>query len=135
MSSGRISNGSRCRTSIERAKEGILKYGLLFWSIRGIGKMLKSIWNLLIFRKKEKEKLKSPMGEIYQHWEEDWLSDEADKRKAKEDRSLHRFFPNMILHLQITAMYIPHRPKSISSDVTSLDETYGPVYGWEPEFP
>ena len=44
-------------------------------------------------------------------------------------------FPNMILHLQITAMYIPHRPKSISSDVTSLDETYGPVYGWEPEFP
>lgn len=85
MSSGRISNGSRCRTRIERAKEGILKYGLLFWFIRGIGKMLKSIWNLLIFRKKEKEKLKSPMGEIYQLWEEDWLSDEADKRKAKED--------------------------------------------------
>lgn len=85
MSLGRVSNRQRHASRMEKMKEGILKYGLLFWLLRGIGKILKNIWLLLIFRKKEKEKLNNPMGKIYQRWEENWLSDEADQIKAKED--------------------------------------------------
>ena len=77
-------NRGRKKGKIEIIIEGIMKYGLLFFVLRCLGKALKSIWCILIFRKMKKEELKNPMKKIYQRWEENWLADEADKDKAKE---------------------------------------------------
>lgn len=64
-------------------RKNIIKYGFLQWIFISLRKILKKIFELLIFRKKEKKK--NPMGKIYQKWEKNWLSDEQDKAKAKED--------------------------------------------------
>lgn len=64
---------------------GILKYGFLSFMVRCLIGFLNFIWCLLIFRKKKRQLLGNPMEKIYQKWEEDWISDEPDKIKAKED--------------------------------------------------
>lgn len=67
----------------ERIKEGILKYGFLWYICQSFLHFLKSGWHLFIFR--GKEKMKNPKKKIYQEWEEKWLSDGKEKEKAKED--------------------------------------------------
>ena len=96
MNRGRRENRSGQKSWTEMLKDkiltnGILKYGFLSFVFRCMGRFLNSVWCLLIFRKKKKQSLGNPMKKIYQKWEEDWMADETDKIKAKEDPFLLLF--------------------------------------------
>lgn len=73
---------SRAKKIKQKIKEGIVRYGFLRFVIRCFLKFLKFVWHLFVFRG---QKPKNPIKKIYQKWEEEWLSDEQDKEKAKED--------------------------------------------------
>lgn len=85
MNKRRPQNRNWSKSNVELIRDGILQYGFLSFVFRQIGKFLKSAWCLAIFRKKKKRKPENPMKKIYQKWEENWLADESDKIKAKED--------------------------------------------------
>lgn len=90
MNRGRRRKRSGQKSWIEMLKDkiltnGILKYGFLSFVARCLGRFLNFVWCLLIFRKKKKQLPGNPMKKIYQKWEEDWIADEPDKIKAKEN--------------------------------------------------
>lgn len=66
------------KNKTQAAKEIILTYGFLYWTLRKITSSLKTIWNILVFSSKKKPE--NPMKEIYKLWEEDWLSNENYER-------------------------------------------------------
>ena len=66
-------------------KNKIMQEGFLYVVVKWLGRALKFIWSVLVFRKKKKKSIENPMKKIYQKWEEDWVADEPDKVKAKED--------------------------------------------------
>ena len=76
-------NRNRQESFLEKIKEGTLQYGLLWYVCRSLLSFLKAAGRLLVFR--SKKKLKSPLKKVYQKWEEEWLSDEKETEKAKED--------------------------------------------------
>lgn len=56
----------------------IIECGFLYWVLRKIKSALKAFWYLFVFR--GRKKLENPMKEIYELWEEDWLSDKNYER-------------------------------------------------------
>ena len=66
-------------------KNKIMQEGLLYVVVKWLGRALKFIWSVWVFRKKKKKSIENPMKKIYQKWEEDWVADEPDKIEAKEE--------------------------------------------------
>lgn len=83
MNRRKMRNRNRQESFLEKIKEGTLQYGLLWYVCRSLLSFLKAAGRLLVFR--SKKKLKSPLKKVYQKWEEEWLSDEKETEKAKED--------------------------------------------------
>ena len=85
MKNMKLKNGIKTHNYKEKLKkvtEEMVNQGVLFWILKKMKRVLKSIWSIFVFH--GNEKTENPMGKIYQRWEENWLSDEVDTTEAKE---------------------------------------------------